>query len=276
MSIKSCFTSRWVTGYLMEADFSQLEVVALAILSKDPRLIQDLLDGTDMHRVRAAELFDVPELYVTAEQRRLAKQLSFQLQYGAGANSLAEKNGISKEMANKFIDNYYERYERVLDWQLEVRRTVIDSRKPSGGHTEKGVPKGVGTWDSPTGRIYTFHEYDSFRRGEASFSPTEMKNYPVQGFATGDVMALYRGRLYRRVINNPIDGMCMINTVHDSVMFDVKDHSLIHKVKELCDEEAARLPQLLKDLWGIDTPVPFKIECKYGKTWADMVKYEVT
>lgn len=276
MSIKQCFTSRWVTGYLMEADFSQLEVVALAILSKDPRLIQDLLDGTDMHRVRAAELFGIPEHLVTAEQRQLAKQLSFQLQYGAGAKSLAEKNGIPKEMAFNFIDNYYDRYEKVWDWQREVIEAVHASRKPSGGHTEKGVPKGVGTWDSPTGRIYTFHEYDSFRHGEASFSPTEMKNYPVQGFATGDIMALYRGRLYRHVINNPIDGVCMINTVHDSVMFDVKDSSLIHTVKELCDGEAARLPQLLKDLWGIDTPVPFKVECKYGKTWAAMIKYEVT
>ena len=95
MSIKDCFISRWGSdGYLMEVDFSQLEVVALAILSGDPVLKDDLLSGRDMHRMRAAELFGIPEASVTDGQRQLCKQLSFQLQYGAGYKSMAEKNGF--------------------------------------------------------------------------------------------------------------------------------------------------------------------------------------
>lgn len=272
MSIKECFTSRYVTGFLMEVDFSQLEVVALAILSKDPVLIKDLLDGTDMHRVRAAELFGINEWEVTAEQRQLAKQLSFQLQYGAGAKSLAERNSIPASVAANFITNYYARYVRVWDWQQEVAEKVRYSRAPSDKHTELGVPRGVGVWDSPTGRMYKFYEYDGWKRGEVNFSPTEMKNYPVQGFATGDIMALYRGRLYRHVINNRPVGVHLINTVHDSVMFDVLDVDVMLQVNQMCADQATRLPKLLKDLWGIDCPVPFKVECKYGKTWATMVK----
>lgn len=272
MSIKDCFTSRYPHGWIMEVDFSQLEVVALAILSRDARLIEDILSGRDMHRMRAAELFNIPEALVTDEQRQLAKQLSFQLQYGAGAKSMAEKNGISYDLAAQFIGNYYDRYEDVFEWQLRVSETVERSRKPSGLHTEKGVPKGEGVWDSPTGRMYKFYEYDGYKAGTAKFSPTEIKNYPVQGFATGDIMALYRGRLYRRVINNYMPGVHMINTVHDSVMFDVKEAEDVYKVFKMCKEEAERLPDLLKDLWGIDSPLPFKVECKYGKDWAHMTK----
>jgi len=53
--IKLCFTSRFRNGLILEADFSQLEVVGLAVLSGDPVLKDDILSGRDMHRQRAAD-----------------------------------------------------------------------------------------------------------------------------------------------------------------------------------------------------------------------------
>ena len=79
MSIKACFKSRWEDGYIMEVDFSQLEIVGLAILSGDDVLRDDILSGRDMHRWRAAELWSIPESAVTPKQRTTAKALSFQL-----------------------------------------------------------------------------------------------------------------------------------------------------------------------------------------------------
>lgn len=274
MSIKACFSSRFSCGYLVEVDFSQLEVVALAILSKDGALIDDILSGRDMHRKRAAELWSIPEHLVSPQQRQIAKQLSFQLQYGAGAKSMAEKNGVAIGVAQQFINNYYARYSKVKEWQDIIKLEVEKSRKPSGKFTPKGAQAGVGVHDSPTGRMYKFYEYDSSYHKGTSFSPTEIKNYPVQGFATGDIMALYRGRLYRRMVAENIKGLLMINTVHDSVMFDVNDYQLVHVINSMCKEEAEKLPKLLKDLWGIDCPVPLKVETKYGTDWSKMTKYE--
>lgn len=260
----------------MEVDFSQLEVVALAILSGDPVLKHDILSGRDMHRARAAELYHVLEELVTDEQRQTCKALSFQLQYGAGYKSMAEKNGVSEAVAKMFIENYYNRYKRVKQWQEEVAADVNASRRPSGEHTPAGYPKGVGVHTSATGRIYKFFEYDNkFGRSDTSFSPTEMKNYPVQGFATGDIMALYRGRVYRRLIADRelLNDVKLINTVHDSVMLDVRDDGMVGYVYGLLKEEAERLPKLIQDLWDIEVDIPFKVECKYGPTWADLVKY---
>lgn len=273
--IKGCFESRWDDGYLMEVDFSQLEVVALAILSGDEVLKNDILSGLDMHRVRASELFGIMEYDVTDEQRRLAKQLSFQLQYGAGYKSMAEKNGCSEEVAARFIDNYYTRYPQVKRWQEQVAAEVKASRRPGSGYTTKGFPRGEGVLMSPTGRIYKFYEYDSSygKYGTTSFSPTEMKNYPVQGFATGDIMALYRAKLYRELLARGLhERLLMINTVHDSVMLDVPSMEDVKLAYEICREVADNLPELIEELWGIEVDVPLKVEAKYGPRWSDMEK----
>lgn len=268
MSIKDCFVSRYRGGYLVEVDFSQLEVVALAILSKDKQLISDINNGLDMHRVRAAKLFGKEEWEVTQKERQLAKQLSFQLQYGAGAKSMAEKNEVSVDTAKEFIRQYYMRYPQVELWQAEVLAEVQRNRQPSSHRTAKGYPAGIGHHYSPTGRIYTFREYDSYVEGATDFSPTEVKNYPVQGFATGDIMALFRGKVMRS------GGVAIlsVNTVHDSIMFDVPDTRCVVEVSDLCRRVARELPATIKELWDIIVPVEFKVECKYGPTWASMSK----
>lgn len=276
MSIKDCFTSRFEDGYLMEVDFSQLEIIALAILSKDPVLKNDIVSGVDMHRMRAAELFSKLPSLVTDDERQLAKQLSFILQYGGGAPGMADKLNIDVKLAKKFIENYYGRYKRVKEWQDEIAETIKASRTPTGEHTPKGYPKGFGVLCTDTGRTYKFFEYDSNAtwKKDPSFSPTEMKNYPVQGFATADIMALYRGRVYRKLLNERLTGdIKLINTVHDSVMLDVRYEALVKYTYDLLKAEADRLPALLKDLWNIDCgELTFNVECKYGKTWSELKK----
>lgn len=278
MSIKECFKSRWEDGYIMEVDFSQLEIVGLAILSGDEVLRDDILSGRDMHRWRAAELWGIPESEVTSKQRTLAKALSFQLQYGAGYKSMAEKNGIPEAVSKQFIENYYSRYERVKEWQDRIAQEVKDSREPTGDHTPAGYPKGRGTHQSATGRFYTFFEYDPYPgswKKDASFSPTEIKNYPVQGFATADIMALYRGKVYRRLLAEHLHNVLMVNTVHDSVMLDVRGEGMVRYVYGVLEEEAYKLTEELEKLWGIVTDLPLKVECKYGHTWADLKKLEI-
>ncbi len=140
--IKECFTTRFENGKIVNADFSQLEVVGLAILSLDRQLIDDIKSGRDMHVVRAAELLGIAESAVTKQQRQLAKMLSFQLQYGSGARNMAEQNKIHINLAKKFIEQYYERYKDVKQWQLQTKQDFVLHTLPGGHffinqHTEK-------------------------------------------------------------------------------------------------------------------------------------------
>lgn len=276
--IKACFPSRFPNGVILETDFSQLEVVALAAISMDPTLIADLVSGMDMHRVRAAELFDKPQEDVTSTERTITKRLSFQLQYGAGAKSMAKKLRIKKALAKSFVENYYARYPRVKEWQEEVIAAVKESRIPTGNRTKQGAPQGRGEWYSPTGRTYVFFEQDKPEDwqgldSEPDFNPPTIKNYPIQGFATGDIMAVFRGRVYRKWVVSPLRKECLpINTVHDSIMFDCVSVEAALKMKALLEEVVAELPELLLTMWGIESPVPFAVETKIGPTWATTTK----
>lgn len=278
--IKACFPSRFPNGVILESDFSQLEVVGLAALTLDPVLIQDLLDGTDMHRKFAAERYGIPEDQVTKTQRTLTKQMTFQLQYGSGAAGMSRKLGIPEAETARFIELYYQRYDRVKEWQEEVIEAVKRSRKPTKARTPSGQVQGKGVWESPTGRLYAFLEQDKpdgwkGRDKSADFTPTQIKNYPVQGFATGDIMAVFRAKMHRLLLSSPLRNKCLpINTVHDSVMYDCVDRESALALAALHKQVAASLPQIMMETWGIFCPVPFKIESSIGPRWSELEKVE--
>ena len=124
--IKECIVSRWGDdGYIVEADFSQLEVIGLAYLSNDKQLKGDILAGVDMHCMNAAFLYNTPYDDIKAavaagdpvwiKKRKIAKAPGFLIQYGGGAGAMAKQTGLSMEACKGFIENYYKRYSRVKE-----------------------------------------------------------------------------------------------------------------------------------------------------------------
>ena len=195
---------------------------------------------------------------------------------------MAKQNKIGKDIAKRFIDNYYARYPGVKDWQDEVAVAVQDSRVVHPElHTEAGYPVGEGVYSSITGRRYYFREYDnpyyedSKKRtwgavaSPTNFSPTQLKNYPVQGFATGDIVPMMLGKMYRRIAGNP--NLLLINTVHDSMVFD-SNHREMDTIDacRLIRQELSLTPQYIREEFGLPFDLPLEVEIKAGKMWADM------
>lgn len=275
-TIKDCFISRFgADGFLIEADFSQLEIIYLAHITQDKQLIKDIMDGIDLHRVRAADLFHKLIGSVTEAERKVAKAFSFMLQYGSGANHMAEETGHPVAMAQAFIDNYYARYPQVKAWQDENISQVEKNAKVIAAHSVSGYPLHKSVLISETGRRYTFIEDDSpeylRRKGKyTSFKPTTIKNYPVQGGATGDIVPMVLGRLYRWLVENDLTSdVKLIATVHDSIVLDTRAKMVYHigsEVKRIMEEA----PKYYKQTFGIDFSLPLKAEIKYGPTWGDM------
>jgi len=262
--IRECFKSRWPDGYIMEADFSQLEVIGLAFLSQDEQLMADIA-GDDGW----------------IKKRKKVKSFSFLIQYGGGAAAMAKQSGMGKAECQVFIDNFYTRYPTVKQWQDDVADEVRRSRRPSAKRTDKGLPAGMGQYKSITGRRYVFREYDApdwmARRGtKTSFSPTQMKNYPVQGFATGDVVPLVLGELYD-VLKNSVyaDVALLTNTVHDSVLLDCKNRDIATYVARLVKDTMEKAPQYIEETWGFKFDLPLGVEVEIGKTWASKVKLDL-
>lgn len=271
-NIKDCFISRYGDdGVIMEADFSQLEVIHLAHLTKCPRLISDIQSGMDMHTVRAAELFDKPESQVEKGERKVAKVLSFSLQYGAGAKSMAATWNVDVELTTKFIENYYGRYPEIREWQTQQQERVEANKKVTTERTKKGHQKSKSVIGTETGRRYTFWEYDAPKfmvdRGKLTgFNPPEIKNYQVQGGATGDIVPMALGDVYLWLLDQGLEEAKLVNTVHDSIILDVPRrlaYTIASGVKEIMESS----PELYENYFDVEYTLPLKVEVTCGPSW---------
>lgn len=285
MSVKNHFTSRYAGGSIVEMDFSQLEVIGLAILSDDLNLKQDITDGLDLHSANTATLHGVDYQYVCdqvdknksewVQKRKVVKIFSFQLQYGAGAKTMAESAGVTIIEAKKFIETYYARYPAVKLWQDRCIEQVTAYSEPSNAKTKLGYPAASGTLTSPTGRWYSFREHDApqFMKDKGihtSFSPTQIKNYPVQGFSTGDVVPLALGKVFRYLLHSESnERIKFVNTVHDSLIFDVHpdlDIQVLRDIKAILEG----LPDEINYLWpDVQFDLPLKCGVEMGPSWGE-------
>jgi len=283
--IKKYFTSRFgKDGVILTADFSQLEVVVLAFLSKDKNLVADLNNGVDMHCQSAAFVTEKDYHYIKAEVtkgdkywvqvRKDSKEPTFQLCYGAGAHGISQNSTLSKSQAKEFIENYYSRYSGVKQWQDDTIEEVQQAAVPSGDTTQyRGLPAAKGTITGVLGRRWTFTEEDSpkfmFDKGiSTSFSPPKIKNYPVQGTAF-DVVAMAGAYLWETLAASDIVERCIIfNTVHDSFMLDVHKEVLTEAI-EYVKSTLLAVDMLMSQHFGVEFDLPLGIEIETGPTWAE-------
>jgi DNA polymerase I-like protein with 3'-5' exonuclease and polymerase domains len=265
--IKQIFNSRFNDGLIVEVDFNQLEVVALAHVTRDKQLIADISKGIDIHSALYKDMFGrMP----TKEERKPFKSRTFQLIYGAGAKAISKQAGCSFEEAKKFIDVFYTRYPDVAKWHKDFAvRAELESlyQLDDDGFREK-VKTFV--FQTETGRKFCFREYFSdstWSPKTYNFSPTELKNYPIQGLATGDIVPMMLGIIFRKLVGR--DDVKMVNTIHDSLMFDVDKDSAVNFILEITD--------ILKDTHKyfekiFKAPLALKLNAgaSYGVNWFDM------
>lgn len=291
-NIKECFVSRFGDdGVIMECDYSQLEVIGAAEISGDRNMIADIVDGVDSHSQSASWLnpkhtyqeildgYNAEDTYFT-KLRKNAKAPRFQLQYGAGANSIAQSNNLTVATAKEFIERYYSRYRELKNYQDYVAETVEQNAVKVGRKTINGhdVPIMGGVFRGVTGRGYYFEQDTSpdFMREKGvlvSFSPTKFKNYPVQGFATGDIVPEMLGRIMRVLFQEDwlYDKCIPINTVHDSIIFDVHK-SCLPASAILIKETMEDVHGAMKDRFNLNLSLPFKVDVEAGPNWYDIKK----
>lgn len=292
--VKKMFTSRFgEDGLMAEIDYSQLEVVVQGMLSKDPQLCQDLRDKIDFHCKRLAYKLgeDYEEVKRKAKDeshpehakykalRTKAKEFSFQRAYGAGIAAVVASTGMSKEDVEKLAEAELKLYPKVALFDQMVEKSILASRVPTNNKIFiEGVAfsQGEGHWDAPTGTRYIWREGITpefmWKHGKyTGFSPTERKNYPIQGTG-GEIVQTMLGKVFRYFVeNNFFDGkVLLVNTVHDCVLLD-GHKDLIPKVAKEVQEILERVPQVFNELYPqLDITVPFPCETEVGKDLFDM------
>jgi DNA polymerase I-like protein with 3'-5' exonuclease and polymerase domains len=235
--VKKVFVSRFDGGKIMEADFAQLEFRAAAYLSQDGVAIEEVSTGFDVHSYTA-------EVISTAGQptsRQDAKAHTFAPLYGA--------TGFGRTQAEAaYYTHFTEKYQGVADWHSRLAKEAINTRKIT----------------TPSGREFAFPDVTRNSRGRVSHF-TQIKNYPVQSFATADIVPL--ALLH---IEKLLDGMqsCVVNTVHDSIVIDVHPDEE-RRCIDIIHETNKALPDLITIRWGLVFNVPLELEAKIGPNWLD-------
>jgi len=206
-----------------ELDFSQLEMVGAATLSGDPQMIYDLNHGVDIHYNTASSVFGVDN---AEEKRKLAKNVNFGVLYGGKAGGLSKQTGVDKDTITQLIDAFYDRYPTVARWQRKFFEDVVDNMEAHD--VCQGEQRYRSDYILPqSGRKFRFIETEApawlraKTRRKFSFSPNHTANYPIQGFAGGDIVMYGLTHLWRAVRKDwNWDAVRFRVTVHDSIMLE--------------------------------------------------------
>jgi DNA polymerase-1 len=228
-------------SYLIAADYSQIELRLLAHLSEDPLLIEAFTQNEDIHSRTAQEIFGVPPALQTHEHRRLAKAINYGVIYGLSAFGLAQRTGTSKTEAQRYIDEYFQRYKKVD----EFTRGCIEQARETGE---------VRTMFGRLRPIPEIHSHDKSARGRAE---REAMNTPLQGSAA-DLMKLAMVKAHARLRREKMKTRIIL-TVHDELVFEAPE-SEVEAAKSLIQAEMEGVYPLR---------VPLRVEIGVGQNWRD-------
>lgn len=275
-------------GFIVEADYSALEVVTLAAFSRDMALIKALMDGIDMHCMRLSAKLNRPYEEIVAinkdqshpehasisAQRTDIKPRAFAYQYGATARGIAFATGCTVEDAQDFIDKEKALFPGVEAYYDEtitpaVSASSVIHREQRDDGSWRVFKRG--TWQAPGGTTYSFREYEKAmfvngkRVGESmEYKPTQIRNYPIQGESGFFVQGIC-GLVVRWLIANDFFGgrVCVINTVHDAIYLDCH-RSVLDTVAAGVKAIMESLPTYFSQKYGYTLDVPFPAAVEFG------------
>jgi len=224
---------------LIVADYSQIELRLLAHMSRDPVLVAAFRNGEDIHTRTAAEVFGVPPLMITPEQRRNAKAVNFGIVYGQTAFGLASSLGIDRKEADLYIRAYFERYAGVRRF---IDSTIAEVRR-----------SGVAL--SMFGRKRPIPDMQSKNPNARNFAERTAVNTPLQGTAA-DLIKLAMIRIHEHLRGMQTK---MLLQVHDELVFEAPPEE-VDAVRTMVKSEMESVERL---------DVPLVVDVGVGDNWRD-------
>lgn len=247
LSIKSMYVPDEITDWLVQVDYSQVELRIMAIQSGDKTLLDYFRQGFDVHRYVAARIHQVEPEQISSEQRTMAKRTVFGLIYGQSAAGLAEELGITVRKADAFLSKFFREFPSVREWMEATERRVKKS----------------GRVETMFGRIRRLPDAASDDEALRSRALRQAINAPIQGTAA-DFLAYKKGQIWADM---KVRGLAarQILTVHDSILFNVPQEEIgffIPYAKRFM-EDFSEIKEIV---------IPIVADFEFGKRWSSMRK----
>ncbi|AWB32596.1 DNA polymerase I [Orrella marina] len=236
--VRRAFVASHPDGKIVSADYSQIELRVMAHVSEDEGLRRAFMQGEDIHRATASEVFNVSLEDVTADQRRAAKTINFGLIYGMGAHGLASGLGINRDAAQSYIDRYFARYPGVAEYMASTKAQAHDQ-----GYVQTVFGRRLWLPDINAGGA---------KRAAAERAAI---NAPMQGTAA-DLIKMAMVAVDQWIREASLESRVVMQ-VHDELVLDVVPREL--------DQVHEKLPELM---CGVATlAVPLLAEVGQGDNW---------
>ena len=246
--VRKAVVSRFEDGIVIEADFSGLEFRVAGELSRDPQIIEDILTGKDIHKQTASIINQTDASNIDKDQRQAAKAYTFAPLYGGMGAGEPEH-----------IRNYFSQFFVIYEGLAAYQKRLMD------GVVRNGIVQ------TPSGRQYFWPNAKRTRNGRIT-NATQVVNYPVQGFATGDLVPLACIRAHQKFKELNLVSK-LILTVHDSIVVDCHKDEL-EQVKEALTWAMTGVPEEAEKRWNYTFSLPLAIEISGGKNWLDQVEFD--
>lgn len=224
---------------IAEVDASGLEFRVAIDLGHDELGRQEVIDGADIHQ----NTFDaLSERGFPPKDRTDAKKYTFKPLYGG----LGEEGSATRAYSEFFQEKYKAIFDVQTSWTYEVLRDK-----------ELVTPYGM--------RFYW--PFCKMNRWGRISNSTEIFNYPVQGFATAEIIPFVLVAAWHLLKDWNVR---IILTVHDSIILEVApdvDREALKKLMFWCFTTAAYA--YLESCYGYKMWCPLGAEFKIGSHWGE-------
>jgi DNA polymerase-1 len=236
---RRCFSGHPEGRKLVIADYSQIELRILAEFSGDRAFINAFNSGADLHRVTAAEVFNVTVDQVTREQRDFAKRLNFGVVYGIGAQRFSIMTGLSVPEAENVLRKYFATYRQLDTYLHEAANRAVSERQARTG----------------SGRLVRFR-YDEQDRQQISMTKRNGKNTPIQG-TSADIL-----KRALRLLKDELRGTNaqIVNIIHDEIVVEADADEAEEVAQKVERAMRAAGEEYVKT-------VPVKVETEIADEW---------
>lgn len=250
--VRRAFNSRYKHGWLVAADYIQLEPVLLAGWSGDKAMCEALNKGKDLHRFVGSKIYNVEYDAVTTKQRWIAKRRNLGSMYGQTAEGLAEAANIPLDEAIRIINIYDKTF-------IGVKKFRMDRGKEAARY---------GKVVDLFGAVRHLHDAQSNERGKKARAERQAGNFPIQ--STGNRFHLIAMCVERDLLERKKIQAVVVGVEHDKIFVDCANNALGATIDTLYE---SMLIHNDASYWR-DKPVPVNIDIKYGKNMYELKEWE--
>ena len=237
--IRKSFIAQKNNWKILSADYSQVELRIMAHLSKDTELLDAFNNNIDIHSRTASLIYNVSIDDIIPEMRRTAKVVNFGIMYGAGAFRISQELGISRNVAQDIINEYFNKYSGIKSY---IDQVLDKARKYKYVETIFGRRRPI--WDA-----------DSDNALKRKASERIAINMPIQGSAA-ELIKIAMIDIHNRITKEKLKAK-MILQIHDQLLFEFPK-----------DEEDVLVPMVVNSMEkAMDLNVPLVVEYGIGNNW---------